>query len=285
MTSITYEQAMKDVRARVNASRTSFAGGMSILPQDRREAMYALYAFCREVDDIADESPTTELRQRGLQLWRERIRELFHDRKPSDSITKALLVALERFPLVEEDFQAIIEGMAMDAQSPVCAPTMAVLDLYCDRVASAVGRASMRIFGDASENGLRVAHHLGRALQTTNILRDLAEDAGRERLYIPDEILTRNGITTREPFKVVRHPNLPAACRELAEIARTHFYEAEAAMNKCPPDVIKPARLMGMYYYAILELLEKEDWRNPMKRISLPPWKKLWLMLKGYFGK
>jgi phytoene synthase len=284
MTNLTYEQALNDVRARVAASKTSFAAGMTSLPKDRREAMFALYAFCREVDDIADESPTFDLKQRGLQLWRERLRQLFHDRKASDSITKALSIALDRFPLVEEDFQAIIDGMAMDANAPICAPTLATLDLYCDRVASAVGRASVRIFGDSTENGMDVAHHLGRALQMTNILRDLAEDAGRGRLYLPEEILSRNGITTREPFKVVRHPHLAAACRELANVARQHFSDADDAMKRCPAKAMRPARIMRNYYLAILNQLVKEGWRNPLKRVTLPRWRKLYLALRSLVG-
>lgn len=281
MMNLTYEQALNEVRARVTAARTSFAAGMAILPKERREAMYALYAFCREVDDIADEGPTLDMRQRELELWRDRIRLLFQKRQPSDSITKVLDAALDRFPLIEEDFQAIIDGMHMDALHPVCAPTLATLDLYCDRVASAVGRASVRIFGDSSANGMLVAHHLGRALQLTNILRDLAEDAGRGRLYLPEEILTRNGITTREPFKVVRHAKLSAACRELALIARQHFEDAQKAMQQCPASAMRPAVLMRAYYLAILNRLVKNDWRNPFKRVSLSPLQKLWLALKS----
>jgi presqualene diphosphate synthase len=283
LTGMTYEQAMKDVHARVAASRSSFTVGMTLLPKEAREAMFALYAFCREVDDIVDESPTLDLRQRGLQLWRERIRALFHDQKHSDSITKALSVALERFPLVEEDFQTIIDGMAMDMGDPICGPTLAALDLYCDRVASAVGRASVRIFGDASENGLAVAHRLGRAFQLTNILRDLAEDAERGRLYLPEEILNRHGITTREALKVLRHPQLASACRDLAQLARQHFAKADAAMRLCPPAAMRPARIMRAYYGAILSRLIAADWRNPFKRVSLSVWQKVWLALKALF--
>jgi len=283
ITSMTYEQALKDVQARVAASRSSFTAGMMIMPKAGREAMYALYAFCREVDDIADESPTLDMRRRGLQLWRERIHLLFHDNKHSDSITKALSVAMERFPLIEKDFQDIIDGMAMDANDPICGPTLAALDLYCDRVASAVGRASVRIFGDSSDNGMLVAHHLGRALQMTNILRDLAEDAVRGRLYLPEEFLTKNGITTREASKVVRHPHLAAACRELAQLARQHFREADAAIRMCPAAAMRPARIMRAYYVALLSRLIAEDWRNPFKRVSLPVWKKLLLAATSFF--
>ncbi|HEY4125016.1 MAG TPA: squalene/phytoene synthase family protein, partial [Rhizomicrobium sp.] len=178
---VSYRDAMADVKARVAASRTSFHAGMAMLPKARREAMYAVYAFCREVDDIADDGATLTERENGLQMWRERIADLFRG-QPSESITAALAPAVQRFGLVEEDFQSIIDGMAMDAGAPISAPDMATLDLYCDRVASAVGRVSVRVFGDASPAAMDVSHHLGRAFQLTNILRDIAEDAERGRL-------------------------------------------------------------------------------------------------------
>lgn len=275
---------MKDVRARVKASNSSFGAGMAVLPKEKREAMYALYAFCREVDDIADDGATLEERQKGLQQWRERIHTLFHDHTSSEPITQTLAVALERFPLVEDDFQAIIDGMEMDAGDPVCAPSAATLDLYCDRVASAVGRASVRIFGDDSANGLRVAHHLGRALQLTNILRDLAEDAARGRLYLPEELLEKHGIAARNPDGVLLHPKLPAVCHDLAAQAKAHFAESDAAMHLCQRAAMRPARIMRAYYGAILDRLIASGWRDPFKRVTLPRWQKIWLMIKSLAG-
>lgn len=281
---LTYNEAMQDVRARVKASRTSFASGMSVLPVPRREAMYALYAFCRVVDDIADDSPTDEVRNTGLDLWRRRIHDLFTQKKATDSITTALLPAIDRFGLVEEDFQDIIEGMAMDAAQTIVAPTMEELDLYCDRVASAVGRASVRIFGDAGPAALRVAHHLGRALQLTNILRDLAEDAGRGRLYLPLELLAKHGLANTPPAEILRHPSLPSVCRDLAEIAGEHFVLADTAMGQSNAHAMRPARTMRTYYYAIYKRLLQADWQNPTKRVSLPLWEKLFIALRGFLG-
>src|SRR5439155_16923262 len=125
-----------------------------------------------------------------------------------------------------EDFHAVIDGMEMDAAADSCAPDLATLDRYCGRVAGAVGHLSVHVFGDASPAAHEVADSLGRALQLTNILRDLDEDAQRGRLYLPREILERHGIRDTEPAQVLRHPALPAACRELAAIAESHFVEA-----------------------------------------------------------
>jgi phytoene synthase len=278
VTEISYEQAFADVRQRVAKSRTSFHAGMAILPKARREAMYALYAFCREVDDIADDSPTTEDAAKGLALWRKRIAALFKG-DASDNITVALLPAIGAFGLIEDDFQAIIDGMEMDSVV-ICAPDEATFDLYCDRVASAVGRASVRIFGDSSAKAMEVAHHLGRALQTTNILRDLAEDATRGRLYLPKELLAKHGVASRNPAEIVRDIRLPEICRELALRARGHFQGADQAMALCKSSAMRPARIMRAYYGAILDRLIRADWQEPQTRISLPTWQKLLLLLR-----
>ncbi len=282
MTNLTYHRAMADVRARVKAAKTSFAAGMGMLPVPRREAMYALYAFCREVDDIADDSPTPDIREKGLSEWRERISGLFRDKRADHSITAALLPAVERFGLIEQDFQDIIEGMEMDAREPIVAPTLADLDTYCDRVASAVGRVSVRIFGDSGDNAMRVAHHLGRALQLTNILRDLAEDSRRGRLYLPKEFLEQNGIARPVPQDVLSHPALAPVCRSLAAIARKHFDEASRAIKASLWHPMRPARAMRNYYKAIFDKLVKEDWKNPEKRVSLSFGEKLLVLLRGW---
>lgn len=283
MTAVPYPRALADVKARVAASRTSFHAGMLILPRARREAMYALYAFCREVDDIADESPTREESARGLQQWRSRISALFRG-TAEDSITAALAPAINRFGLVESDFQSIIDGMAMDAATVICAPDMLTLDLYCDRVASAVGRVSVRIFGDASPAAMKLSYHLGRAFQLTNILRDLAEDAGRGRLYLPEEMLAKHGITSRVPAEVLRDEGLPAVCRDLAALTCGHFAAADEAMQICRPGAMRPARIMRAYYGAIFNRLVANDWRDPAARVCLPKWKKLWLVLRHMVG-
>ena len=277
-----YRQALATVKARVVASRTSFHAGMAILPRERREAMYAFYAFCREVDDIADDSPTEAISAKGLQEWRHRIADLFQG-KTCDAITTALLPAVAQFRLVEQDFHDIIDGMAMDSVV-ICAPDAAILDLYCDRVASAVGRVSVRIFGDDSPQAMVVSHHLGRAFQLTNILRDLAEDAKRGRLYLPENLLAKHGVASRVPTDVLRDPALRPVCRDLAAQARDHFDEAERAMKACIPSAMRPAQLMRAYYRAIFDRLVGEDWRDVTRRVSLSKGQKLWLMLRQLVG-
>ena len=266
----------------VRASGTSFYRGMRVLPPDRRHAMYAIYAFCRIVDDIADEDGTLNEKRAGLAAWREHVAGLY--RGESDGpVTRVLVAAVAKFGLRAEDFLAVIDGMQMDAETVIVAPDLATLDLYCDRVAAAVGRLSVRAFGDSSPAADRVAHALGRALQLTNILRDIKEDADRGRVYLPLEYLAEAGVPL-SPEGVLTSPALPLACARLAAMAHQHFRAAHEAMDECDRKAMKPARLMGATYAAILKRLEQSGWRDLSARVSLTKWQKIWLLLRYGLG-
>jgi phytoene synthase len=266
------------VEAIVRAAGTSFYRGMRVLPPDRRHAMYAIYAFCRMVDDIADDDAAFAVKLPKLGAWRERVHGLY--RAQSDGpVTRVLVPAVQHFGLRQEDFLAIIDGMQMDAEKGIIAPDLATLDLYCDRVAGAVGRLSVRAFGDASPAADQVAHSLGRALQLTNILRDLREDAERGRLYLPREWLDAAGVP-HDPRVALQAPGLQDVCARLAVLAHQHFRAAAAAMQHCDAKAMKPARLMGATYAAVLSRLERRGWSPPPERVSLPAWQKLWLALR-----
>ncbi len=270
------------VEAIVRAAGTSFHRGMSILPPPRRQAMYAIYAFCRIVDDIADEDSPFETRKPRLEEWRAHVAALYRG-EAHDAVTRELLRAIGAYALRREDFDAVINGMEMDADAPLVAPDEATLDLYCDRVASAVGRLSVRAFGDASADADLVAHHLGRALQLTNILRDIHEDAGRGRLYLPRELLAANGIPP-DPGAALVHPALARVCEALAARARQHFASASAAMARCDRRAMKPARLMGTTYAAILAKLEARGWKALDQPVKLSKWAKLRIALRHLLG-
>nr|WP_283949527.1 presqualene diphosphate synthase HpnD [Limobrevibacterium gyesilva] len=265
------------VEAVVRAAGTSFYRGMTVLPPDRRHAMYAVYAFCRIVDDIADDGADITEKRPRLDAWRARIAALYRG-ETDDAVTRVLLRAVQAFALRKADFDAVIDGMQTDAETTVVAPDLAALDLYCDRVASAVGRLSVRAFGDSSAEADRVAHHLGRALQLTNILRDLHEDAGRGRLYLPREWLEAGGVPA-DPSAALTHPGLPAVCARVATLAHGHFREAHAAMWRCDRKAMRPARLMGATYAAILARLERRGWQRLDLPVKLPKWQKLWIAL------
>jgi phytoene synthase len=268
-------QDLDAVEAIVRAAGTSFYHGMRVLPPDRRHAMYAIYAFCRIVDDIADEAGSLEEKRLGLAEWRDNIAALYAGRADGP-VTRALAAAVPRFKLRFDDFIAVIDGMQTDAETVIVAPDMASLDLYCDRVASAVGRLSVRAFGDTSPAADRVAHALGRALQLTNILRDIEEDAHRGRIYLPREYLLDAGVPP-VPESILTAPGLPAVCNRLAALAHRYFREAWNAMDDCERTAMKPARLMGATYDKLLSLLERRGWQRLDERVSLPKWQKLLL--------
>jgi len=279
VTALDADQADLDaVEAIVRAAGTSFYRGMRVLPPDRRLAMYAIYAFCRKVDDIADEEVAFADKVPLLDAWRARIDGLYHG-AADDAVTRVLLRAVRRFELRREDFFAVIDGMQMDAETAIVAPDLATLDLYCDRVASAVGRLSVRAFGDASADADQVAYALGRALQLTNILRDVQEDAERGRLYLPREYLDEAGVP-HDPRAALGAPGLARACQRVADLAHGYFRDAHAAMARCDRRAMKPARLMGATYAALLARIERRGWDRPAERVSLPKWQKLWLALR-----
>jgi len=252
---------------------------MRVLPPARRHAMYAVYAFCRLVDDIADDAGAFEAKRAQLDAWRVRIEALYRN-EADGPVTRVLLRAIQRFGLRQSDFLAVIDGMQMDAETAIVAPDLATLDLYCDRVAAAVGRLSVRAFGDASPAADRVAYALGRALQLTNILRDLQEDAARGRLYLPREWLAEAGVPC-DPRQALRHPALGVVCGRLAAEAHRHFRDARAAMRCCNRKAMQPARLMGATYAAILAQLERRGWVRLEEPARVPAWRKLWIALRN----
>lgn len=251
------------------AAGSSFYTAMRILPAEQRHAMYAVYAFCRAVDDIADDEGPREPRRAALRTWRNEIDLMFEGVvRPA---TADLAEPTQRFGMRREDFQAVIDGMAMDLEADLFAPDWPMLDLYCDRVASAVGRLSVRIFEMEPEPGDALARHLGRALQLTNILRDVDEDAERGRLYLPREALENAGIAIdgRPAEAILNEPALAAACEEVADRAAKHFAEADRIMARAPRRAVRAPRLMEAAYRRILTGLRQRGWAPPRSRVKV----------------
>ena len=263
----------------VQAAGSSFYGAMRTLPKDRRDAMFAIYAFCREIDDIADDPMPEAERTAALADWRREIDRLY-DGRPETPTARALLLPVARYALRKEDFVALIDGMEMDASESFRGPPMDTLTLYCERVAGAVGMLSVRVFGEPGDAGTRLAWALGQALQLTNILRDLKEDAERGRLYLPDELLSRHGIAARESAAVLAHPALPAVCGDLSALARQRFAEAIAAMRACDRRKVRPAVVMMHVYRQILEKLIRRGWKRLDEPVRLSKAAKVWIALR-----
>jgi squalene synthase HpnD len=278
MNNVAAQAEAKPAGATGRASGSSFYTAMRILPRAQREAMFEIYSFCRLVDDVADSNAPHAERRQQLAQWRKHIEAVFKGQPPADLQTLARVV--REFSLRKEDFLAVIDGMEMDAAQDIRAPDWATLDLYCDRVASAVGRLSVRVFGMNEKDGIALAHHLGRALQLTNILRDLDEDAEIGRLYLPKEALAEAGITYNEPMAVLANPAMSRACEAVVARARGHFREADAIMARSPRRVVRAPRIMDQVYRVMLEGMAARGWTPPRTRVQVSGLRLSWIALQ-----
>jgi phytoene synthase len=269
---------------RNQASGSSFYTAMRLLPPAERSAMFAIYAFCRRVDDIADDpGPSMGERRVALAAWRADLDALFSG-APGER-TSDLEEPVRRFALRKDDFLAIVDGMQMDVDETIRAPAFDKLDLYCDRVASAVGRLSVRVFGMDEAPGRDLAHHLGRALQLTNILRDLDEDAAMGRLYLPAQALAEGGVETNDPTEALAHPGMDKACRWVAGIAHQRYRAADDILAAKPAGRLRAPRLMSAVYGEILVRMESAGWNAPRARARIGKGALLWIMLRrGLLG-
>jgi phytoene synthase len=278
------EQTSSEIDAvREKASGSSFYSAMRLMPKAEREAMFAIYAFCRMVDDIADDGKGTRPeRHEALVGWREELDALYAGRRAVHA--KFLKPAVTKYGLRKIDFLTVIDGMDMDVAEDIRAPSLKVLDLYCERVASAVGRLSIKVFGMEEEPGFKLAHHLGRALQLTNILRDLDEDASIGRLYLPLEYLEDARIATTEPHAAIADPRIDDVCKRVAHLAHEHYARADKVLAAKPHGRIRTPRLMGAVYSEILRKTETVGWAPPRRRVSLPTAQLLFILLKNRFA-
>lgn len=267
------------VRQVVTKANTSFYWGMRLLPLERRDAMFAIYAFCREVDDIAD-GPASEVDKRAaLAAWRAEI-EALYDGRPSRPISKALVEPVRQYHLPKEEFIALIDGMETDAHDSIPGMSFDELLQYCRRVAGAVGLLSLPVFGETSAAARRLGVVQGEALQLTNILRDLVEDAARNRLYLPHELLDKHGIASRTPAEVLAHPELPAVLNDLAVLANHQYRSADSLMDQCDRKAMRPARLMLEAYRALLRRMERRGWDKFRQPVRVPAPLKVWIVLR-----
>lgn len=268
----------------VKRAGTSFFWAMRRLDAPRRAAVFAVYAFCRDVDDIADGDLPVDRKRALLDAWRNEI-ELLYGGACHHPITRALLEPVRAFGLQKTDFLAVIDGMEMDASPRVRMADMDELALYCDRVACAVGRLCVRIFGLGADEGIRLSAELGMALQLTNILRDIVEDAGRDRVYLPADELTRAGAGGDDAADILTAPGLPALCASLAGRADEHFRRAEDIISTADPQAVRPAVMMMQVYRRILDKLQMRGWETLEIDVGPSKFEKLAIAVRyGVFG-
>jgi phytoene synthase len=257
------------------ASGSSFYYSFLFLPQERRRAIMALYAFCREVDDVVDECHDLLLAQTKLDWWRRELASVYGG-EPTHPVAQALKEVVARYPLPEEQLQEIIDGMQMDLQQTRYLD-FAALRLYCYRVASVVGLLAAEIFGYQDRHTLRYAHDLGLAFQLTNIIRDVGEDARRGRIYLPVDELQRFEVPARDLLEA-RHSDKFRALMEFQAERAERFYDS--AMSHLPAGDRKaqrPGLVMAAIYRATLAEIRADGFQVLDRRTSLTPLRKLWI--------
>ncbi|MGB8365130.1 MAG: presqualene diphosphate synthase HpnD [Rhizomicrobium sp.] len=258
---------------------SSFYSAMRLMPKAERDAMFAIYAFCRAVDDIADDGHgTRDDRAERLAAWRRDIDALYTGQRTM--LSTFLAPHVKAYGLRKADFLAVIDGMEMDVERDIRAPDLATLDLYCERVASAVGRLSIKVFGMDEDPGFTLAHHLGRALQLTNILRDLDEDAAIGRLYLPREYLAEAGIVTDDPNLAITAAAVDRTARAVAHLAHDHYRKTAQLLTQRPRGQLRAPRLMGAVYSTILSKMEKQGWVPPRRRAKIGKAELLMIVLR-----
>ncbi len=274
------EDALAHVHRVVAASGSSFSLGMRFLPTQRRHAMFAVYAFCREVDDIADEPGPADEKTERLAGWRREIDRVYTG-NPTNRTALALVRPVAAFDLPRAELLAVIDGVEMDARSEMVAPSNSQLDQYCRNVAGAVGLLSIRVFGETHPAAERFALTLGHALQLTNILRDIDEDAANERLYLPRELLVRHGLDpSRSPHDLVGDRRIALVCQDLAVTTRELFADADKLLLQCNRARLRPALLMFGIYEHLLDALEATAWKPPRTRLRPSRAAKVWAALR-----
>ena len=263
-------------------SGSSFYYSFLFLPPQRRRAITALYAFCREVDDVVDECTDTEVARTKLAWWRTEIGGAFAG-SAQHPVAQALIPVVRTFALQQQHFQAIIDGMEMDLRYNRY-PDFATLQSYCHRVAGVVGRMAAEIFGYVNATTLEYAEHLGLAFQLTNIIRDVGEDARRGRVYLPLDELSRFGVS---PTDIV-HLQDSAQLRRLVQFqidrARQYYERAFAALPAEDRRAQRPGIVMARIYRTVLDEIQRGECRVLDRRTSLTPLRKLWIAWRTWLS-
>ena len=267
------------IEKNVKKSGTSFFWGMKRLPKEQKRAMFALYAFCREIDDIADEKNLEKkVKLKQISIWEKKINLIFKEKQLNDSLSKELFEAVRKFGLKKSNFISIIQGMKMDIIEDIKFPSKKKFDLYCDRVAVAVGYISINIFGINSSEGRNYALNLGRAFQITNIVRDFKEDANRSRCYVPINYLKKYKIK-KNLKDLCNSSELNLILQELLEEANSYFSKSNKISLKLDSKKIIASETMKFFYETIHQKMYKKK-IDLDKKIKLNFFEKLKIFIK-----
>ena len=277
---------MNNIKKMVKKSGTSFFLSMRMLPSPKRHAMYTIYAFFRHIDDIVDGNAQPEEKLELINAWRQELDNIYDKKVPTTEIGRKIYKNCMRFKLPKEEFIKMMDSISMDLPEPLQAPSLQKFNQYCRGVAGVPGSLTLRIFGCEDEALIeKLSTTLGRALQITNILRDVKEDAQAQRIYIPEELLEKAGITSREPESVLVDKNLAIAREELARIAEADYKEAFEQIKLLNKKAARPVRMIAYIYKRYFDIMKNRGWEiiSPKPRISRPT--KWGLIIKALLGK
>jgi phytoene synthase len=263
-------------------SGSSFYYSFLFLPPERRRAITALYAFCREVDDIVDGAADPQVAATKLAWWRQEVGRLFAG-DPQHPVSRALQPALAPFGIHAERLNEIIAGMEMDLTQTRYLD-FAALERYCYHVAGVVGVLAAGIFGYSDPRTLEYAKNLGTAFQLTNIIRDVGEDARKNRIYLPMEDLQRFGVTAADLMQARYGEGFAGLMAFQAARARAHYAKAMAALPAADRRAQRPGLIMAAIYQALLAEIERDGFRVLTQRTSLTPLRKLWIAWKTWIA-
>ncbi len=261
-------------------SGSSFYYSFLFLPPEKRRAITALYAFCREVDDIADECHDIVVASTKLAWWEAEIRRAFEG-GPQHPVTQALQDGIKRYDLPMELFIEIIDGMRMDL-GEVRYGDFKSLQLYCYRVASVVGQLSASIFGYSDRKTLKYANDLGMAFQLTNIIRDVGEDARRDRIYLPQDELRQFGVSEDDILNGRQTEEFTRLMAFQEQRAQSYYDSALAALPQADRKSQLTGLIMSAIYRCLLDEIKRDNFQVLNQRISLTPIRKLWLAVKTW---
>ncbi len=259
-------------------SGSSFYYSFLFLPPERRRAITALYAFCREVDDVVDEVSDPDVARTKLAWWRQEVAAAFAG-TPAHPVTQALRGVVGAYALPQEHFQAVIDGMQMDLERSRYLD-FADLERYCHRVAGVVGLMSAEIFGRTQAATLQYAHDLGIAFQLTNIIRDVGEDARRGRIYLPQDELARYGVAPSALLRREESDAFRALMAAQVARAREWYARARSALPDADRRAQRPGLIMAAIYRTLLDEIERDGYGVLDRRIALTPLRKFWIAWK-----
>ena len=253
---------------------------MKILDEEKRNAMFTIYAFCKKADSIADSHELKKKKIKKINELRKEINKIFNNNLNNKS-SRTLKYYIDSYKLKKKYFLEIINGVEMDINNIMICPNKKIFNLYCYRVAGAVGLISLKIFGCYNKKTKYFGLYLAKALQITNILRDIKQDKDMGRMYFPKEILNSVGIKTKKIILILKNKNFPKACVKLAKLADLNFKQADKQLKFCSKKELKSAILMMDTYKLLLKKLKKKGWENLEEKVSLTKLEKFFLFIKG----